>query len=311
MEKRVTVVITQRESFSRSIESLSSVLAHSTVPYDLIYVDGGSPPSIQRQLRQVAEGHGMHLIRREHFLSPNEARRLACPHLSGEYAAFLDNDVLVSPGWLEALLGCAEETNAAVVAPLYLERVGSEERLHMFGGVCRIVESSRGRRLVVTHTQRQAHLRGSPGRRRTEHVEMHGLLIRSSCLGTTDPFDPQIPSIPENTDFCLRILAGGGTMWIEPQARLTVLLPESIEEMDRAFYLTRWSDAWTERGMTRFCAKWGLAAAQPELDSQRRWAVAHRVVAYADALHHRLGIASDSILNRRLLAPLERRFRHR
>lgn len=311
MDKRVTVVITQRESFSRSIESLSSVLGHSTVPYDLVYIDGGSPEPVQAQLRQYSEQHGFHLIRREHFLGPNEAKQLAYPHITGEYAAFLDNDVLVSPGWLEALLGCAEATNATVVAPLYLERIGAIERLHMLGGACRVVEAARGKRLVVTHSDRKAILTENPDRRRTEHVEMHGLLIRTSCLRSMDPFDPEIPSIPENVDFSLQILGRGGTMYIEPRARLTILLPESVDAMDRALYLTRWSDDWTERGMAHFCRKWQLAPRQPVLDSQRRWAVAHRVVAYPDSLHRRLGIASDSILNRRLLAPLEHRFLRR
>ena len=112
-----SIVITQREGFSRSRESLLSVLANTPQPYELIYIDGGSPPEVRDQLRRLSEERGFRLIRYERFLSPNEAREAALPHVSGEYTAFLDNDVLVGEGWLEGLLACAEETGAGVVAP--------------------------------------------------------------------------------------------------------------------------------------------------------------------------------------------------
>jgi len=87
------------------------------------------------------------------------------------------------------------------------------------------------------------------------------------------------------------------------------MLPTEVPEPDRGFYRLRWSDAWIDCGCTRFSEKWNLAGSQPVLDSQRRWAVAHRMVSRDGALHRRVGVPSDSILNRRILAPFERAVR--
>lgn len=309
MRSPPSIVITQREAFSRGRENLLSVLANTPRPYKLIYVDGGSPPEARDELRRLSVEHGFRLIRHDRYLSPNEAREVALPHLSGEYTAFLDNDVLVGEGWLEGLLTCAAETGAGVVAPLYLERLNGMERLHMFGGHCRIVESSGRRVLEVTHDGRQGQARRDLSRIQTEHIEMHGFVIRTALLSSLRLFDPAIPTIPENADFCLTVLQAGEALWIEPRSSITVVLPTSVPEPDREFYRLRWSDAWIDSGFTRFREKWGLSGPQPVLDSQRRWAVAHRMVSHDGALHRRAGIPSDSILNRRLLAPLERALR--
>ena len=176
----------------------------------------------------------------------------------------------------------------------------------MLGGRCRIRESDGRRQLEVTHEDRKGDVPVATTRTRTEHIEMHGFLIRASLLGESELFDPEIPSIPENADFCLLVAAAGHALWIEPASTVTVLLPETLDPMDREFFRRRWSDDWTERGFARFRSKWSLDGDQPVLASQRRWAVAHRMVAFDDALHRRMGVKSDSIVNRRILAPVER-----
>ena len=98
MHSPPSIVITQREGFSRSRESLLSVLTHTPKPYELIYVDGASPPEVRDELRRLSEERGFRLLRHERYLSPNEAREAALPFESGEYTAFLDNDVLVAEG---------------------------------------------------------------------------------------------------------------------------------------------------------------------------------------------------------------------
>jgi glycosyltransferase involved in cell wall biosynthesis len=301
------IIITQREGFSRSIESLKSVLGTIRSAHRLIYVDGGSPPAVHAELAALSRQHGFRLLREDRFLSPNEAKVLGASHATGRYVAFLENDILVEEGWLERLVECIEETGAGVVAPLYLERLGVEERLHMFGGRCRITDSNGKRVLDVTHEDRKGNVPVSAARSRTEHIEMHGFLLQASLLHHLELFDPAIPTIPENADFCLQVAAAGRTLWIEPASRVTVLLPEDLDPMDREFFRRRWSDDWIEQGFARFRSKWRLEGHQPVLESQRRWAVAHRMVAFDDALHRRLGVKSDSIVNRRLLAPVERR----
>ena len=107
---RLTVVIVPRERFSCTQESLESLLENTSIPYNLVYVDGNSPPPICRYLRTQAQTHGFRLLRFDRFLSPNQARNIGLSQVKTPYVVFLDNDVIVSPGWLSSLVDCAEAT---------------------------------------------------------------------------------------------------------------------------------------------------------------------------------------------------------
>jgi hypothetical protein len=142
--------------------------------------------------------------------------------------------------------GASARNGAGVVAPLYLELLEGVERLHMFGGHCRIVESRGRRTLDVTHDGRKGQSRQSLTRIQTEHIEMHGFLIRTALLSSLRVFDPAISTIPENADFCLTVRKAGETLWIEPRSSVTVILPTWVPEPDREFYRLRWSDVWID-----------------------------------------------------------------
>jgi len=64
-----------------------------------------------------------------------QARRRVADLIDTKYAVFMDNDVLVHPGWLERLYACAEETGAGIVGPLYLWGADAQaDTIHMAGG---------------------------------------------------------------------------------------------------------------------------------------------------------------------------------
>src|SRR5262245_19121199 len=103
----VTIVVSQRERFGDSARSLDSIYEHSDAPFDLVYVDGGSPRYVRDYIATAASARGFKLIRSEVFLSPNQARNLGLYHVRTRYVVFIDNDVVVSPGWLTPLIACA------------------------------------------------------------------------------------------------------------------------------------------------------------------------------------------------------------
>jgi len=133
-----TIVFVFRERLSSTLPCLEHLLSTTPGPYELICVDGGAPESISAPLRQLASRHGFTLIRSEDYLSPNESRNLALRHVHTRYVAFVDNDVKLSQDWLDPLVRCAEETGAWLVAPLYMESLRGELRVHMFGGTVRV-----------------------------------------------------------------------------------------------------------------------------------------------------------------------------
>jgi GT2 family glycosyltransferase len=130
----VTIVVVPRERFSFAARSLDSVLEHTPASVKLVYVDGGSPPTVRRFVERRASDRSFTLIRKNYFLSPNRARNPGLRDVTTKYVVFLDNDVLVSPHWLDALVECAEQTGAWVVGPTYCEEEPAGEIIHMAGG---------------------------------------------------------------------------------------------------------------------------------------------------------------------------------
>jgi len=51
------------------------------------------------------------------------------------YDVFIDNDAWVAPGWLEALVRCAEQTGAWVLGPLCLIGEIGAGVIHVVGGI--------------------------------------------------------------------------------------------------------------------------------------------------------------------------------
>ena len=133
-ESDVTVVVVPRERFSGTKKSLESIFTHTEMPYKLIYVDGKSPNILGRYLEQQSRTHDFTLIRKEHYLTPNEARNIGLELVDTKYIVFVDNDLVVQKGWLEALVQCADDTNAWVVGPTYLVGKPEDGIIHLTSG---------------------------------------------------------------------------------------------------------------------------------------------------------------------------------
>ena len=102
---QVTLLIIPRERFSNAKESLEGIFANTRMPFDMVYVDGGSPPDLKRYIEDQAKEKDFTLIRTEYYLFPNQARNMALSKVKTKYAVFVDNDIVPEPGWLKALVG--------------------------------------------------------------------------------------------------------------------------------------------------------------------------------------------------------------
>src|SRR5262249_58805429 len=60
------------------------------------------------------------IVRRPRFLAGNEARNLGADGAHTEWLAFVENDSILSEGWLDELLKFGEASAAASVYPAYL-----------------------------------------------------------------------------------------------------------------------------------------------------------------------------------------------
>ena len=279
-QARVTIAYVPREVFSQTQESLEALLANTKEPFDLVCVDGHSPPGLRAWLEGMAMDHEFTLLRSDRYLTPNQARNIALQHVKTPYVAFVDNDVIPSEGWLEALLDCAEETGAWAVGPLYFEHLPLETKIHMAGGHCRIHVDAKGDRWYEEkhHLQHQplAGKENTLRRQETELIEFHAVLVSMAAFRQLGPLDEGLLNHSEHADLCLSIREAGGKVYLEPAARITYVPPRRLSDEDRSFFELRWSEAWSRASLDRFIAKWELAPRHKSLRIGRWWLRHHR-----------------------------------
>ncbi len=284
----VTVVVVPRERFSQTQRSLEDLFEHTTLPFHLIYVDAGAPPQVRRYLEEAAERRHFELIQVNRFLSPNEARNLAQRRVKTKYVVFLDNDVLLTPRWLEQLVRCAEETGAWVVGPLYLIGELSQQTIHMAGGMAHVTEEGGRRVFYDEHLLADSPLadsRGTLARRLCDYVEFHCSLIRNDVFERLGQLDEGLLSVHEHIDLGLLVQRAGGSVYFEPGSVVTYVPPPPYDARDFPYFMMRWSEAWNEATVRHFKEKWGYSSVRffgdpPGRDGDEetilRWARGHR-----------------------------------
>lgn len=261
-DKAVTIVVVPRERFSCARESLESVYKYTEIPFKLVYVDGNSPKKVQRYLEQQAQEKEFQLIRTDYYLSPNHARNLGLAQVDTKYVVFMDNDVIVSSGWLKHLVNCAEETEATVVGPLMCQNEPVHEIVHFAGGESHIWTDKIGRRRLREKMYKQGHLvadvRPQLERKPTELAEFHCVLVRTEIFERIGRLDEAFLNTKEHLDFCMSVSNMGGTVYFEPDSLVTYVPGPPLEQTDLPYYMLRWSDEWTLKSLHRMRDKWDV-----------------------------------------------------
>ena len=262
-EPQVTIVVVPRERFSCTQASLESIYEHTEYPFQLVYVDGNSPAKVRRYLEAQAKPRNFKLIRTDYYLSPNHARNIGLSHVNTKYLVFIDNDVIVTPGWLQALVTCAEETEAAVVGPLMCEKEPIHTCVHFAGGESHIVTDIHGKRhlreKMYKQEQQVADVRPQLQRTQTELAEFHCVLVQREIFDRIGgQLDEAMLSTKEHLDFCMTVAQAGGTVYFEPAALVTYVPGSSLEWSDIHFFMLRWSDAWKMASFNHLRQKWAL-----------------------------------------------------
>jgi GT2 family glycosyltransferase len=307
-QPRVTIVVVPRERFSQTQRALETLYAVGG-EFSLVYVDGGSPPRVRRFLEKMSREKGFQLIRRDGYLSPNQARNIGFAKVQTEYAVFIDNDVLVTPGWLQRLVRCADESGAWVVGPLYLMGPLEKACVHMAGGTVDIKEQDGARLLYEEHHYPHTPVGKIPTpliRRAVDLVEFHCMLVRTAALRRLGALDEQLLSAPEHIDVCLAVRAAGGGVYLEPDAVVSYLPPPPFTWHDLLFFEVRWSDAWNKASLEHFNQKWGVRI-QPEYWT---WLTTHRrsaIEPLSRAIHRVFGWRRGNWVEDNLVYPLESR----
>ena len=297
----VTIIVSPRERFSFTQQNLESIYEHTTIPFSLIYVDGGSPTNTQRYLEGQAQERGFQLIRTEQYLAPNQARNLAIPYAETQYLLFIDNDVVVSPGWLNHLLLCAEETNATIVCPLTCIGKNLHQTIHLAGGEAHILEEETEagikRKVHEKHyfvNRPVADVSHQLQRQQCEFAEFHCMLVRTNIFQQIGLLDEALLSTREHIDFCMTVTNAGGTVFCEPASVVTYVPELPFNLADIAFFLLRWSDAWEISSLEHFSQKWHLPKKDRYFKKRYERLGHRRHQAFLKPLLHRLTLGLGS-----------------
>jgi GT2 family glycosyltransferase len=300
---RVAVAVLQRESFGHTKRSLENLYATAGEPFDLVYVDGGSPPRVRKIIEDEAQRRGFRIIRRDRFLMPNEARNLAVATVDAEFMAFVDNDLIFRPGWLRQLLACADETKADITFPLVFMEEPPFRRIHFAGGEARIEATASGRYLRNAHRFTGHYVTPAIAaqfiRTASQMFELHCALVRRSALERLGPFDEGVRTVNEHIDLSLLASLRGCTAMFEPAAVANHLLPKGfpfdIESVP--FLLERCRPSKNHAGTQYFRAKWRLAPDDPVTEATRNWSD-DRPLVIVRALHPRIAAHAMRKLSR-------------
>lgn len=265
----ITIIITQRDRFCFTQENLETIYKNTDIPFELIYVDGGSPDHIREYLLKQSQEKKFQLIRIDHYLTPNQARNHAVKHIRTPFAAFVENDVAVAKGWLAAMQDCAESTGCAVVCPLTCQDKPIHENIHYAGGDMEIKEETKDGSLnrfiheTMHHRQGSKHFEIKPPLQRGKvgYTEVHAFFIRSEYLTKINGFDEGVMSTRDHVDLSLNVRKAGGEIYFEPKSIITFMghfTAPPLEPWEVTFYKLRWSNAWEYDSLKHLSQKWGL-----------------------------------------------------
>jgi GT2 family glycosyltransferase len=258
----VTILIVPRDHFGHARASLESLRVTAPEGVHWVYVDAASPRRVRRWLeQQAAEDERFTLIRYDGFLPPNVTRNIGLEHCRTPWLVFVDNDVFGTPGWLETLMRCADETRADGVNPVVC--IGGElhRDIHLAGGYARIEEREDGRYFVESHgfpKKRLADARPKMERGPLTIVEYHCLLLRREAVAAVEPLDERLTATREHLDLGLQLLQSGAKLWFEPDSVVTYLSPPPYSRGDRRHFLLRWSNKLAQESTDWFYDKWDL-----------------------------------------------------
>ncbi|MEX1007529.1 MAG: glycosyltransferase [Acidimicrobiia bacterium] len=306
-----TIVVVPRQTLSHTRRALASLTADARPGTRIVCIDAGSASPVADELARLARAHDVAVVRTDHFLTPNEARNLALGYVDTEFVAFVDNDIVVEPGWLDALERCARETGAWVVSPLYLAGAPGTQLIHHAGGDAHV--DAQRQWFVESHGYQDLDPTEALAleRTQTEEGEFHCLLVRREVFERLGPLDERLQSTLEHCDLCMQVRVAGGEVWFEPSARVTYIVPRFVSRHDRQYWILRWCDAWTETSLRQFSEKWALARDDPTVANRSDWHQLHRRYAYRPyvsplnripgATAHRIVDVIDRLAQRRVL----------
>ncbi len=115
----VDIIICVHNALADLQRCLASVERHTSLPYTLILVDDGSEPETQSYLAGLARTRPATLLRNDEARGYTRAANQGLSQATADYIVLLNSDTIVTAGWLDRLVACAESNpRIGLVGPL-------------------------------------------------------------------------------------------------------------------------------------------------------------------------------------------------
>lgn len=252
---RCTIIVDARDRYSCTVECLDKLLANSPEAQEIIGVFGRVPKHL-RAMWIDRFGDRVRFIFKEDYLNQAQARNIGLRETKTRLAVVIDNDNIVYPGWLSALITCQQETEAGMVVPLILEK---PRKIHTAGNDLYITHD-RGK--AFGHKELRFHgmvyadncnLR----RREADYGEFHCQLVEVLPALELHVFDENILEVGE-CDCGLAWKQAGRKIMFEPRSVVYYKLGMTITADDIGLFCWRWDLRNVLRGYEYFERKWGI-----------------------------------------------------
>ena len=259
---QVTIVVSFRERWRFTADTVESILHHSRGDFALWVLDPGMPAAVRTALRPHVDAGALRIVPIDQGQQPNEWRASIIPQLSSPYVIFIDNDVVVRPGWLDKLIACADETGAGIVCPLYLwGETDKSDVIHMAGGLLTLEAVEGGTRMAEAHRHVGKHIWEVPQdlhRQTCGFGEFHCLLMRREVYSAKGMFDPGIVTVHEHIHASMLARELGYETWFEPESRVTYLAFAPWQAGEANALRKRWDFDQAERSLSGFAERWNV-----------------------------------------------------
>jgi hypothetical protein len=218
----VTIVLVALDQYSPFLSALDSILKETRLPYELIIVEGNAPESVRLKIERKKRGRkNIKIIYSTHHPRMAEAFNLALPHIRTRLAFFMNNNVRVTPLWLEHLLDHAKN-HPGVACP------------------------------SVAYRETSAHPEGLP------EVDMNGFLATREVLRCLGEFDLKVSTPLLGLDLAQHFKAHGIGVHA---ATLSVIEYEPARfpnSSDLKLFQHQWNEKHLRDSVHHMRGKWGL-----------------------------------------------------
>lgn len=125
----LTSIILTGNSMEYAKRCVKSIRKNTPEPHEVIFVDNGSADGTIKWLQgQLRENKNYRLIENKINVGPAEGRNQGINRSQGEFIVLMDNDVVVSEGWLSGMLECLNHApDAGIAGPMTNNGAGMQQ----------------------------------------------------------------------------------------------------------------------------------------------------------------------------------------